>query len=327
MLFLTLDHGSGIDRSDKNSCQPACEALEELLAVLERVLEEDPSHRNEARLLLTSTISDYQPAQARQHANEWFAFLLPRPGEDISPGRRRACQQWIQLLFEKCPEKGGQFLSEHPEIVKAFFKDDRQRIPLWFSHFSLSGFSSFRWGARALANYVLANRETAWKLLHWEGRHPQAPVMVASKPHYFCELNVTKSVENLLQSCPDFWDSEEMKLGIGTGEIFALDNQFFSKELYRLLCRGGSMRSADWLQAIMKSEPLIGNFKEWAKRVLSQLSEEDLMKAVSQLHASMNRHTEVTFKLQLVCLLVLTQLINICTGKPVSLDSFVAVVW
>lgn len=38
-----------------------------------------------------------------------------------------------------------------------------------------------------------------WQLLSWQGRHPQAPVAVAQRPHYFCELDVPRSVRHLLR--------------------------------------------------------------------------------------------------------------------------------
>lgn len=37
-----------------------------------------------------------------------------------------------------------------------------------------------------------------WDLLRWEGKHAQAPVAVAQKTHYFCELAVVPSVMALL---------------------------------------------------------------------------------------------------------------------------------
>lgn len=42
-------------------------------------------------------------------------------------------------------------------------------------------------------------RPQMWQLLSWQGRHPQAPVAVAQRPHYFCELDVPRSVRHLLR--------------------------------------------------------------------------------------------------------------------------------
>jgi hypothetical protein len=38
-----------------------------------------------------------------------------------------------------------------------------------------------------------------WHLLEWQGRHPQSPVAVAQRTHYFSELNVPRTVRNLLR--------------------------------------------------------------------------------------------------------------------------------
>ena len=38
-----------------------------------------------------------------------------------------------------------------------------------------------------------------WSLLEWQGRHPQAPVAVAQRPHYFCELDVPRTLRRLLR--------------------------------------------------------------------------------------------------------------------------------
>lgn len=43
----------------------------------------------------------------------------------------------------------------------------------------------FKYGAKALANYALAERAEAWRHLVWSGKHAQSPVAVAAKPHYF----------------------------------------------------------------------------------------------------------------------------------------------
>ena len=38
-----------------------------------------------------------------------------------------------------------------------------------------------------------------WHHLEWQGRHSQAPVAVAARTHYFCELDVGRTVDNLVQ--------------------------------------------------------------------------------------------------------------------------------
>lgn len=38
-----------------------------------------------------------------------------------------------------------------------------------------------------------------WGLLAWQGRHPQAPVAVAQRSHYFCELDVPRTLRHLIK--------------------------------------------------------------------------------------------------------------------------------
>ncbi len=37
--------------------------------------------------------------------------------------------------------------------------ESKQRVLLWFSHFSMDGLGSFKYGARALARYALTHRD------------------------------------------------------------------------------------------------------------------------------------------------------------------------
>ncbi|PNH10113.1 hypothetical protein TSOC_003196, partial [Tetrabaena socialis] len=102
-----------------------------------------------------------------------------------------------------------------------------RRVLLWFSHFSMEGMRGFRFGAYALAHYALAHREDMWDLLVWEGKHPQAPVSVAGKTHYFCELDVARSVRRLLAQHAAFWDSDQWRRCCADGAFLELDRRHF----------------------------------------------------------------------------------------------------
>lgn len=65
----------------------------------------------------------------------------------------------------------------------------------------------------------------------WQGKHPQAPVAVAAKPHYFSELNIKQTVRNLLKHHPQFFASEQMTDSVRSGDILTLDPSFFSQVL------------------------------------------------------------------------------------------------
>ena len=66
-----------------------------------------------------------------------------------------------------------------------------------------------------------------WDLLVWQGKHAQAPVAVAAKPHYFSELDVNKTIRNILKHCPEFFASEQFLSSVGDGTITALDQAYF----------------------------------------------------------------------------------------------------
>lgn len=66
-----------------------------------------------------------------------------------------------------------------------------------------------------------------WELLVWQGKHAQAPVAVAAKPHYFSELDVAKTVRNILKHHPQFFGSEQFLGSLSDGTITALDRAYF----------------------------------------------------------------------------------------------------
>lgn len=61
----------------------------------------------------------------------------------------------------------------------------------------------------------------------WAGKHRQAPVMVASKTHYFCELDVEASVRAVLGRCPSFLRSSQWRECLKDGRLVLLDVPFF----------------------------------------------------------------------------------------------------
>lgn len=66
-----------------------------------------------------------------------------------------------------------------------------------------------------------------WDLLVWRGKHPQAPVTVAAKPNYFSELDMKKTIENLLTHHPQFFASDQMLRSLTYGDITAMDRLYF----------------------------------------------------------------------------------------------------
>jgi len=64
----------------------------------------------------------------------------------------------------------------------------------------------------------------------WRGKHSQAPVAVAAKPHYFGELDVVASVTALARSEGSaFWRSPEIREAVAGGGLVEMDPDFFAQ--------------------------------------------------------------------------------------------------
>lgn len=98
---------------------------------------------------------------------------------------------------------------------------------LWFSHFSGTADLEHGHGAKALSQYAFLNRDICWEELEWKGKHGQSPAMVATKPHYFLDLDVQRTVENFLEYVPQFWSSNEFSDSLKDGSILSIDMKFF----------------------------------------------------------------------------------------------------
>jgi hypothetical protein len=163
-----------------------------------------------------------------------FAQFLPGgsascPGPEQVDFRRAVLRM---LCEDAAPAVGTALLERHLSAVEDFFRADVEgRAPLWFGHFSMEGTRGFKHGAKALATYAMAHRDSAWSLLRWGGRHAQAPAAVAARPHYFCELDVPATVASLLRSCPGFWRSREMEESVAGGELLGIDPGYWEEIL------------------------------------------------------------------------------------------------
>lgn len=102
-----------------------------------------------------------------------------------------------------------------------------RRILQWFSSFAGSGNLGHRKGAKALSQFAFVNRDICWEELEWKGKHGQSPAVVATKPHYFLDLDVQQTVENFIENVPEFWSSNEFADSLDDGEILFVDTKFF----------------------------------------------------------------------------------------------------
>lgn len=126
-----------------------------------------------------------------------------------------------------------------------------------------------------------------WHLLVWVGRHPQAPVTVAAKPHYFCELNVPATIDNLLEHCPGFWTSPEFEKCVTSGDVLALDPEHFLNVLLSLLHKSGRARdrARRHARAFLDSLP----WDHACRTLLHAMDEAQLLQFDAQLSQSHHR--------------------------------------
>ena len=102
-----------------------------------------------------------------------------------------------------------------------------KRALQWFVNYSSGNGLELGKGAKALSQFAFKNRDICWEELEWKGKHGQSPAVVATKPHYFLDLDIQQTVENFLENVPEFWSSNEFTESVKDGDIFFIDRQFF----------------------------------------------------------------------------------------------------
>ncbi|KAD0221972.1 hypothetical protein E3N88_44590 [Mikania micrantha] len=185
--------------------------------------------RSEARLWLCKDVSGISSLSHMQQC-ELFLTLLR-----TSSQKRDLAAQILQMIFEKQPRKAGSILAKKSDMLEEFFRGSTRRILLWFSCFSGTSDMEHRKGAKAISQFAFMNRDICWEELEWKGKHGQSPAMVATKPHYFLDLDVEQTVENFLENVPEFWSSREFADTLKDGDILFLDMNFFINMFLRLM--------------------------------------------------------------------------------------------
>lgn len=102
-----------------------------------------------------------------------------------------------------------------------------KRVSQWFCCTSSAGGLEQGKGFKALSQFAFKNRDICWEELEWKGKHGQSPAVVATKPHYFLDLDIQRTVENFLENVPEFWSSDEFAESVRDGDIFSIDRLFF----------------------------------------------------------------------------------------------------
>lgn len=129
-----------------------------------------------------------------------------------------------------------------------------------------------RKGAKALSQFAFVNRDICWEELEWKGKHGQSPAMVATKPHYFLDLDVQLTVENFLENVPEFWSSNEFAESVKDGEILFIDREFFLQYFVDLMYKEDSTDVWEVINKFLIEE----SFSSLCHRLLILLEEKDL---------------------------------------------------
>jgi hypothetical protein len=215
--------------------------------------------------------------------------LLSRRGADTMLGRVLVAtllaqrQQDVLALLRTVPAFWHRFFSR--------FADDAPGPALaWFT----SGWSpdgAHRGGAAALSRWALSHRHTgAWSCLRWTG-HSQSPVVCASKPATFCELDTRASLAAIMKchAGNDFVSSRELwdeLLTDGRTSIVDADPAFFQAELVRLLDDARSGAAHPQLMSLLSHALAQQSLATLVQRALPCISDEDLVRLLPVFEAT-----------------------------------------
>ncbi|XP_058094320.1 uncharacterized protein LOC131240213 isoform X2 [Magnolia sinica] len=226
MVKLFLSEPTPGDDGDGSPSKESISLLQKLESIICSVI--TSGGRSEARLWLCTTISCISSITHDQH--ELFIDLLRSKSQKLA-----IAAQVLQMIFNKRPQKVGSIIAKKGYMLEKFFEGNPERILQWFGNFAGVGESEHRKGARAISQFAFVNRDICWDELEWKGKHGQSPAMVATKPHYFLDLDVLRTVENFLENVPDFWSSDELAESLKDGEILNIDERFFIDQFVHLM--------------------------------------------------------------------------------------------
>ncbi|GMH27962.1 hypothetical protein Nepgr_029805 [Nepenthes gracilis] len=280
-----------------------CRMIQLFLSKPIRSNEEVNDNSAEQRLLLFNQLENIiwtlLTSEGRSEARLWlcdavssFCSITPKEQHDLFMNLLRselvkhniAAQLW-QMIFEKRPHEAGSILAKKSHILERFFEGHPRRILQWFSNFSLVGESGHGKGARALSQFAFVNRDICWEELEWKGKHGQSPAVVATKPHYFLDLDVHRTVENFLENVPEFWSSDEFANSLNDGEILSIDKKFFVDLFINLMFEEPVKQVWDAISEFLMEE----SFSYLCHHLLIVLDEPGLCFFLENLHDFLSR--------------------------------------
>ncbi|KAG7028247.1 hypothetical protein SDJN02_09428, partial [Cucurbita argyrosperma subsp. argyrosperma] len=295
MIDLFLAEPVFNEEDDVGSAKLRISLLSRLESVLWKLLAS--GGRSEVRLWLSNTIAS-MTSISPQHQRELFMTFLRS-----KPLKWDFASHLLQMFFEKRQREAGVLIAKRSYIMEKFFEVDDalafydtmlyvisvvneiflimlslldsagnpRRISQWFSNFATNGASDHGKGAKALAQFSFVNRDICWEELEWNGKHGQSPAVVATKPHYFLDLDVHQTVKNFIKNVPEFWYSNEFAESLKDGEILFLDTKFFVKYLFDQMLKDDSRDVWDAINEFLTQE----SFSSLCQHLIITLEEAD----------------------------------------------------
>ncbi|WCJ37286.1 hypothetical protein M5689_018437 [Euphorbia peplus] len=226
-LFLSEPNWKDYGDGDTHLAKLWISLLEQLHSLISSLI--TSGGRSEARLWLCTAISSINSLTSRHHRDLFLKLLKYRPTN------RNLASQLVEILFQKRPRKAGSIIAKRSYLLEKFFQGNPIRIMQWFSNFDCGGGLDHKKGAKALSQFAFVNRDICWEELEWKGKHGQSPAMVATKPHYFLDLDVQRTVENFIENVPEFWLSDEFAESLRDGDILFIDRNYFVEFFVHLM--------------------------------------------------------------------------------------------
>ncbi|TKY58475.1 hypothetical protein E2542_SST15537 [Spatholobus suberectus] len=239
--------------------------------------------RAEARLCLCNTVAGLNCVTFLDQ-RDLFRNLLRTRGM-----KRDLASQLLHLMFDTAPQKLGSVLARRSHVLEKFFEGNPKRVSQWFSCSSSGGGLEQGKGFRALSQFAFKNRDICWEELEWKGKHGQSPAVVATKPHYFLDLDIQRTVENFLENVPEFWSSDEFAESVKDGDIFFIDRSFFVRYFIDLMYKEEFKDVWDAVNEFLMQQP----FSSLCGRLLIALKDQDLCYFVESLCKSFGPRMEL----------------------------------
>ncbi|KAJ9697600.1 hypothetical protein PVL29_009432 [Vitis rotundifolia] len=264
MVQLLLSEPNWSDGGDEDSVKLRISLLNKLESIICSLI--SSRARSEARLWLCNTIAGISSIMPR-HQRDLFVDLFRS-----KPWKRGLAAQLWQMIFEKMPHKAGKIIAKKSYMLENFFKGNPMRIMHWFSNFSTGGGLETRKGAKALSQFAFVNRDICWEELEWKGKHGQSPAMVATKPHYFLDLDVQRTFAESLKD----------------GEILSIDRKFFVDVFVDLMYREDSRSVWEAIDEFLMEE----SFSSLCQHLLIVIEEPDFCLFLELIHKYINPKME-----------------------------------